>query len=97
MFSVSPCFGVSQRWENEVYIPRVPGSISRLFLTNAFSKEPILEDLKSYFGNQVSLPPPPPSALLWTRLPLRGSWNISSPGIFISLRETLKEFSKARI
>lgn len=95
MFSVSPCFGVSQRWENEVHIPRVPGSISHLLLTNAFSKEPILEDLKSYFGNQVSLPAPL-SALLWTRLPLRGSWNISSPGIFISLGETLEEFSKAR-
>lgn len=56
VFSVSPSFGVSQGWENEVQIPRVPGRFFSLFKTSAVSKEPVLEDLKSYLSNQISLP-----------------------------------------
>lgn len=56
-----PALGFPWGWENEVQTPRVPGRVSSVFQTNAFSKEPILEDLKS-FGNQVSLPPLPISS-----------------------------------
>lgn len=53
MFSLSPYFGVSQGWDNEVKTPSVP---SRFFKTNALSKRAILEHLTIPFRNQVCPP-----------------------------------------